>query len=251
MPTEEVRTVSFTIVYDNNSFDPAAQKGLRTSWGFACWIEMGKTTILFDSGGDGGTLLHNLGELSLDPMAIDAVVLSHAHGDHTGGLETLLAGGVRPVVYVPASFSRSFTSEVRAYTDLVEVGGPMRVAPGVHTTGPLGSRIVEQALAVETEEGLVVLTGCAHPGIVKMVRRAKERLDDRIVLVAGGFHLGDSSQSALEHIISDFRDMGVQRVAPCHCTGDRARQVLDDVYGDDCTLAGVGWSVEFCSDSRK
>jgi 7,8-dihydropterin-6-yl-methyl-4-(beta-D-ribofuranosyl)aminobenzene 5'-phosphate synthase len=127
----------------------------------------------------------------------------------------------------------------------------MRVAPGVHTTGPLGSRIVEQALAVETEEGLVVLTGCAHPGIVKMVRRAKERLDDRIVLVAGGFHLGDSSQSALEHIISDFRDMGVQRVAPCHCTGDRARQVLDDVYGDDCTLAGVGWSVEFCSDSRK
>jgi 7,8-dihydropterin-6-yl-methyl-4-(beta-D-ribofuranosyl)aminobenzene 5'-phosphate synthase len=149
---EEGRMARFTVVYDNNEHDPA----LRTAWGFSCWVETGEATVLFDTGGDGATLLGNMAELNLDPQEIDAVVLSHIHGDHTGGLAGLLETGARPTVYVPAAFSDSFKADARARTDLVEVTGPMEILPGVYTTGQLGSDIVEQALVVETGAGLVL-----------------------------------------------------------------------------------------------
>jgi 7,8-dihydropterin-6-yl-methyl-4-(beta-D-ribofuranosyl)aminobenzene 5'-phosphate synthase len=235
--------VTFTIVYDNNPY--VGFEALRTSWGFACWVETEETTVLFDTGGDGPTLMHNLRELDLDPLEVDAVLLSHAHGDHTGGLGALLGTGARPTVYVPVYFSRSFKDDVRAYTDVVEVSDAMTVAPGFHTTGQVGTGIKEQGLAVETADGLVVVTGCAHPGVDSMVHRAREHFGDRIALVMGGFHLGGASRRRVEGIIADFREMGVQRVAPCHCTGDAARELFDDAFGDDCVLAGIGWSGEF------
>lgn len=237
--------MTFTIVYDNNAYDPA----LQTAWGFACLVEIGKVTrtgtvrVLFDTGGDGPTLLGNMARLGFDPQAVDVVVLSHAHGDHTGGLAGLLDAGVRPTVYVPAAFSASFKDGVRARTDLVEVTEPSEILPSVYTTGQIGSGIVEQALAVETGDGLVVVTGCAHPGIVEMVRRAREAAGGDVALVMGGFHLGGASRRRIEGIIADFRDLGVRRVAPCHCTGDQARQMFEDAFGADCVLAGVGWGI--------
>lgn len=239
--TEDLKTVAFTVVYDNNAYDAA----LRTSWGFSCWVETYEATLLFDTGGDGPTLIHNLRELGLDPQEIDVVVLSHAHGDHTGGLGALLDAGVRPTVYVPVSFPESFKMDVGARTDLVEVEEAMTIAPGIITTGEMRSTVVEQALAVETQAGLVVVTGCAHPGIVDMVREAREAADDEIALVMGGFHLGGASPGEIKRVIADLRGLGVKRVAPCHCTGDRARQAFVDAFGDDAVLAGVGWSTEF------
>lgn len=239
--TEDLKTVTFTIVYDNNVYGA----GLRTSWGFSCWVETDDNTVLFDTGGDGPTLMHNLRELGLDPQEIDVVVLSHAHGDHTGGLGTLLGTGVRPTVYAPASFPEAFKTDVGARTDLVEVRDAATIAPDVLTTGEVGSSLVEQALAVETQEGLVVVTGCAHPGVVQMVRRAKEAADGEIALVMGGFHLGGASPGQIERIIADLRGLGVKRVAPCHCTGDKARQAFVDAFGEDAVLAGVGWSTQF------
>jgi 7,8-dihydropterin-6-yl-methyl-4-(beta-D-ribofuranosyl)aminobenzene 5'-phosphate synthase len=232
-------TVTFTVVYDNNGYDP----DLHTAWGFSCWVEAGEATLLFDTGGDTGMLLDNLAKLGLDPHEIDAVVLSHAHGDHTGGLAGLLDEGIRPTVYVPSAFPDSFVADVRARTDLVKVTAPLEVAPGVYTTGQLGSRIVEQALVVQTAAGLVVVTGCAHPGIVAMVRRAKEVTDGQIALVMGGFHLGGASERQIEDIIAEFRALDVQRLAPCHCTGDPARRMFVDAYGPACTLAGAGWAI--------
>ena len=240
--TEEVKSVTFTIVYDNNDYD----ERLRTAWGFACLVETGEATILFDTGGDGPTLLGNMDTLGLDPLEIDAIVLSHAHGDHTGGLAGLLDTGARPTVYVPAAFPASFKNEVRSHTELVEVSGPMEILPrmlfirSVHTTGEMGASIVEQALVVETEAGLVVVTGCAHPGVEKLARRAKESVGGEIYLVMGGFHLSSASRQRIESIIADFRELGVQRVAPCHCTGDQARQMFSDAFGKDYIPAGVG-----------
>jgi 7,8-dihydropterin-6-yl-methyl-4-(beta-D-ribofuranosyl)aminobenzene 5'-phosphate synthase len=236
-PKEEVNTVSFTIIYDNNRYD----ERLRTAWGFSCLVETGEATVLFDTGGDGPTLMGNMTELDIDPQAIDAVVLSHAHGDHTGGLGGLLDTGARPTVYVPSAFSAAFKDGVRAHTELVEVTGPVEILPGIHTTGELGSGIIEQALALETAEGLVVVTGCAHPGVADMVRRAKESVGGEVYLVMGGFHLGSASPRQIEAIIAEFRDLGVQNVAPCHCTGDQARQMFADAFGDAYTPAGVGW----------
>lgn len=238
-PTVETMTVTFTVVYDNNSCDPS----LQTGWGFACWVETPQGVVLFDTGGDGPTLLGNLARLGLDPVAVDVVVLSHIHGDHTGGLTGLLDAGAHPTVYVPAAFPTSFKEAVRARTNLVEVTGPMKIWPGIYTTGPVGSSIVEQALAVETKEGVVVVTGCAHPGVVEMVRRAKEATGEEVALVMGGFHLGGASQDRISEIIADLRGLGVQKVAPCHCTGDLARRMFAEAFGSDFFPAGVGWTI--------
>jgi 7,8-dihydropterin-6-yl-methyl-4-(beta-D-ribofuranosyl)aminobenzene 5'-phosphate synthase len=234
---EEGQAVRFTVVYDNNAYDG----NLRTAWGFACWVEVGEMTVLFDTGGDGATLLSNMAVLDLDPQAIDAVVLSHIHADHTGGLAGLLDAGARPTVYVPAAFPASFKADVQARTRLVQVTGAMELLPRIYTTGQVGSDLVEQALVVETGVGLVVVTGCAHPGIVEMVRRAKEAAAGDVVLAMGGFHLRGASQRQIEGIVDALRRLGVQQIAPCHCTGDRARRIFVDAYGTDCTLAGVGW----------
>jgi 7,8-dihydropterin-6-yl-methyl-4-(beta-D-ribofuranosyl)aminobenzene 5'-phosphate synthase len=222
-----------TTVYDNEALDPT----LASAWGFACLVG---DDLLFDTGGDGRRLLSNMERMGIDPTSIEMVILSHSHGDHTGGLGGLLSTGVRPTVYVPRSFPRRFKADVRALTALVEADGPVEIRPGIHTTGEVGSRPVEQALAVETASGLVVVTGCAHPGIVEMVRRAKESVGGEVALVLGGFHLGSTRRRQVKRIIADFRDLGVRQVAPCHCTGDRAIRTFAEEYGDDFVKVGVG-----------
>ena len=232
----------FTIVYDNNEHNRA----LRTAWGFACWIQTHDAVVLFDAGGDSATLLGNMDVLGLDPRRIDAVVLSHIHADHTGGLPGLLLSGARPTVYAPARFPASFKRDVRALTDLVEVVGPAQVSRGVTTTGQLGTRIVEQALGVSTGTGLVVVTGCAHPGVVHMVRAAKEAAGACTVdLVVGGFHLRDHNHAEIRAIAAELVDLGVTGVAPCHCTGDRARTLFAEVWGARAAMAGLGWTDGF------
>jgi 7,8-dihydropterin-6-yl-methyl-4-(beta-D-ribofuranosyl)aminobenzene 5'-phosphate synthase len=199
--------------------------------------------VLFDTGGDGTILLKNMGILGLDPLEIEAVVLSHIHSDHTGGLAALLDTGARPVVYVPAAFPGTFKNNVRRITRLVEVTGAEQVLPGIHSSGQVGTGIVEQALVAETEHGLVVVTGCAHPGIVEMVRRSKDSFGGQVAWVIGGFHLGGASESRIEGIITELRRLGVQRVAPCHCTGTQARRMFAEAFGPAYSPAGVGWTL--------
>jgi 7,8-dihydropterin-6-yl-methyl-4-(beta-D-ribofuranosyl)aminobenzene 5'-phosphate synthase len=231
--------VSLSVVYDNNEYD----RRMRTAWGFACLVTYGTSTVLFDTGGDGAILLGNLAVLGLDPHEIDAVVLSHIHSDHTGGLAALLEAGARPVVYVPAAFPDSFKSDVRRLTRLVEVTGPEEILPGIHSSGQVGAAIVEQALVVESGLGLVIATGCAHPGVVEMVRRCKECLQAQVAWVIGGFHLGGASESQIEAIVEELRRLGVPRVAPCHCTGTQARRIFAQAWGPAYSPAGVGWTV--------
>ena len=223
----------FTTVYDNETLDP----NVASAWGSACLVG---NDLLFDTGGDGRRLLSNMEKMGIDPVGIGTVVLSHAHGDHTGGLARLLSTGARPMVYVPRTFPRRLKANVRSLTMLVEVVEPVEILPGIHTTGKVGSRIVEQALAVETADGTVVITGCAHPGVVEMVRRAKGSAGGEVALVMGGFHLGSASKRRVEHIIADFRDLGVRKVAPCHCTGDRAMRMFAEEYEGDFVKVGVG-----------
>ena len=231
--------MNLTVVYDNNAYDPR----LTTSWGFGCLITYGRHTILFDTGGDGKILTSNMQKLGLDPRAIDTVVLSHIHGDHTGGLESILAAGGRPTVYVPRSFPDSFKTQVSALVEVREVSGPEEICAGVYTTGELGSGIREQALAVETAKGLIVITGCAHPGVDNMLRAAQGIRGDDVYLVLGGYHLGGASKSKIEGIIAALREMGVCKVAPCHCTGKQATAMFAERYGDDFIRCGVGFKL--------
>jgi 7,8-dihydropterin-6-yl-methyl-4-(beta-D-ribofuranosyl)aminobenzene 5'-phosphate synthase len=227
-----------TVIFDNNPFDPR----LRTSWGFAAWLEYGDQTILFDTGGDGALLLSNMAVLDLDPKAIDIAVLSHSHGDHTGGMPAVLGANPQLTVFVPRSFPARYKRQLRARgASTVEVGDAIEILPGLWSTGQIGTRLVEQALVAKTEQGLVIVTGCAHPGVDKMVARGKRGDRDEIALVVGGFHLGGASRRRMEEIASEFQRLGVRQVAPCHCTGDKARQMLRQAFGEDFFACGVGW----------
>lgn len=252
--------MTLTVVFDNYVYDgpdaaAGSDSGLLTSWGFGCWVERGSSTVLFDTGGDGSVLLNNLSVLDLAPSDLDSVVLSHAHGDHAGGLAGLLETGITPTVYVPSAFPDGFKRDVAAQTELVEVTDAVDIAPGIRTTGEVGDGMIEQALVIDAQNGLVVLTGCAHPGVDQMVRTAiatsartevsQGGAPDHVVsLVMGGFHLGSASEGQVATIISAFEELGVQRVAPCHCTGDRARAQFAEAFGSSCTLAGVGYQTE-------
>jgi len=123
---------------------------------------------------------------------------------------------------------------------VVEVVPGQALAEGVFTTGEMGRTIPEQALVIDTDRGLVVITGCAHPGIVQVATQAKESFGGQIHLVMGGFHLGGKTEAEISAVLADFRKLGVEKVAPCHCTGDGAIAMFAAEYGDDFIEAGVG-----------
>jgi 7,8-dihydropterin-6-yl-methyl-4-(beta-D-ribofuranosyl)aminobenzene 5'-phosphate synthase len=236
---ESPELLDITILYDNNTFDDR----LRTAWGFSALVRYGETTILFDTGGDAPTLMSNIDILQVDPAGVDVIVLSHIHNDHVGGLDGFLEQASQPTIYLPPSFPSAFKQRISQRTQIVEVDPGQEIVGGAVSTGEMGSSILEQALAIHTREGLVVITGCAHPGIVEIVEKAKEITGEQVHLVLGGFHLGNTPNSEIETIIENFRKLGVKKVAPTHCTGDPAIAKFEDEYGEDFIRAGVGLEI--------
>ena len=123
---------------------------------------------------------------------------------------------------------------------MVEVEQAFEICTNVYSTGRLGKRIKEQALAVRTNKGLVVITGCAHPGIVKIVNKAKDLLRDDIFLVMGGFHLEWTLAGKVEKIVSAFQRLNVQYAAPCHCTGKKAGSLFAKHFSEKYIDIGSG-----------
>jgi 7,8-dihydropterin-6-yl-methyl-4-(beta-D-ribofuranosyl)aminobenzene 5'-phosphate synthase len=231
-----------TVVYDNNP----CKAGLTTSWGFACVVKGADKNILFDTGGNSAVLLDNMQQLGIDPKEIDVVVLSHIHGDHIGGLDGLLNANPDVTVYPPATFPRKFKESLRyAGIKTVEVNDPVRICKGVYSTGALGSWMKEQSLIVSTVSGVIVVTGCSHPGIVYILQTVKKLNAEHILLVMGGFHLGAMHKAQLEETIANIRKLGVEKIGPCHCAGELARQTFKQEYGDDYLDVGVGRLIEF------
>jgi len=211
--------ISLITVYDNYQIEPE----LKTGWGFSCLIKMPNQNILFDTGADSLTLFSNMEKLKIDPKSIDFVFISHMHGDHTGGLQSLLELNEDLKVYTPDLFSE-----------------PTRIFKNVYSTGRLGDLVREQSLILNTKKGLVVITGCAHPGIINIIKKVKDMLKGEIYLVLGGFHLSGNSDSELRKIIDDFRRLEVQKTAPCHCSGDRCQELFKQEYRADFIENGVG-----------
>jgi len=234
-PTTRMPTL--TILYDNNPH----RHGLEAAWGFSCLIQGMKKTVLFDTGGEGKLLLENMKKLDFHPREIDAVVVSHIHGDHAGGLMPLLGQNRHIVGYLPASFPETFKREVgRQGAGMIQVRGPLEICAGIFSTGELGAHPREQALVIRTARGLVIATGCAHPGIERVVRSAKEKFGGEILLVLGGFHLNDSSRAEIEAVIAGLAELGVRHVAPSHCTGEDARWLFKKAYARRFVDVGVG-----------
>jgi len=238
---EGANDVRITIVYDNTVYDGA--EGVSGDWGFSALIEIGEQNVLFDTGAKGLLLLENMAVLDVDPSQIDVVVLSHDHGDHTGGLDALLtAGEATPErIVVPPSMSEATKAAIRQYADVVEAEPGLEIVPGMISTGELTTgSFPEQAALIETAHGVIVLTGCAHPGIVEIVKAAHALSDEPIILAMGGFHLMNLSAVQVQAIIAELHALDVQQVAPSHCTGENAIKAFAKDYGEDFVALGVG-----------
>ena len=234
--TGGVENLTITVTYDNNP----CKQGVETEWGFAAFITGTERTILFDTGG-GRLLLDNMEKLSIEPNSIDVVVLSHIHGDHTGGLGSFLEKNSNVTVYLPSVFPKKFKDNVRDYgAKIVEVKESEQICENVYSTGQLGKLIKEQSLIIRTNKGLVVMTGCAHPGIAKIVNTAKDQIKDNILLVMGGFHLEWATKGSIEKIISVFKQLPVRYVGPCHCSGRKARSLFEKHFGGNYINIGAG-----------
>jgi 7,8-dihydropterin-6-yl-methyl-4-(beta-D-ribofuranosyl)aminobenzene 5'-phosphate synthase len=231
---------TITVIYDNYPF----KKGLQTAWGFSCLVRGWGKTILFDTGGEGRLLLANMRGLEIDPHEIGMVVLSHIHGDHVGGLASLLQQHHGVTVVVPQSFSNDFKKGVRRFgARLQEVEGFIELCPGVYSTGEMGHWIKEQALILHAPQGLIVITGCAHPGVVKIVEAARAHFKEDILLVMGGFHLMGKGREEIQRIVARLQELGVKHVGPCHCSGDTARRLFQEAYGSAFVPVGVGMEI--------
>jgi 7,8-dihydropterin-6-yl-methyl-4-(beta-D-ribofuranosyl)aminobenzene 5'-phosphate synthase len=261
-----------TILYDAFGRSSAMQK----DWGYAALVEFGGKRILFDTGNNPEILAQNTKAKGVDLTKLDFVVMSHRHGDHMGGLTYLLK--VNPTVKIyapkegfgvygadlPASFYRkdaSLPPEQRYYD-----GGPPEVlrfgsawpganfhlidknteiSPDIHLIALVSDKpgtleLRELSLAINTPDGMVVVVGCSHPGIDKIVEAAGA-INPRIHLIAGGFHLVVASDSDIEKIVMALRDrFKVEYVAPGHCTGEPAFTALKKAFDDRYLYAGLG-----------
>jgi len=210
--------MQITIIYDNDIW----KEGLTSSWGFSCLVEAYGKTILFDTGGSGSILLRNMALLKIKPTLIESVFISHAHGDHTGGLSDFLEK--QPAeVYIPASCPRPIKAR-----KVIMVTKPLRIHDDIFSTGEL--KKIEQSLVVKTEDGLVVITGCSHPG-VKCILEAASQFGKVVALIGGLHGFNDFS------LIRDLR-----LICPTHCTQHKAK--IKSLYPEKYVQGGVGKIIE-------
>lgn len=228
--------ITVTVLFDNY---PAAE-GFRTGWGYAALLETPGHTLLFDTGADGEALLENFRLLGKDPLDIETIVISHAHGDHTGGLQALLSLGLRPTIVLLPGFPPAPQDWLPDGVTILEAEPGQEIQPGIRTTGQMGTDIPEQALILDTAGGTVVLTGCAHPGVIRMVERARELQPGPLYMVAGGFHIMDASQVEIQGILRQFQRLGVERAGPTHCSGEAAMEAFQEAYGENFQPLGAG-----------
>ena len=230
--------MTLTTLFDNVPFAP----DLRTLWGFSCLVETPERTILFDTGSSGVVLMRHMEALGKSPEAVDMLFCSHAHWDHMGGWDAAVAGNPALELVAPSTFSprlvRDLRTMVKGVTVVTDEG--IRLAEGVYSTGMMEGDPAEQALIVESGEGIVVVTGCAHPGIVAIAERAVAMTGRPIELLMGGFHLRNAPDEAIDRVVTALDALGVRRVCPTHCSGERAFERFARVFGDRCVKGGLG-----------
>ncbi len=231
-----------TIVFDNQSLLP----GFKTEWGFACVIETKDEKILFDTGNDGKMLLENMAGLQFFPQDFTRLIISHMHWDHVGGIPEFLHSCPHCITFLPASSLDDDVKIIRSLCSAVTlVGEPKEITKNVFSTGELPGYAWEQAIVVNGSSGLIIITGCAHPGIVTIMKKARELFPGvPVKLLLGGFHLNQTPSSQVNTICRELLTAGIEKIAPAHCTGVQAISLCQNIFREKFLPTGVGFRFE-------
>jgi 7,8-dihydropterin-6-yl-methyl-4-(beta-D-ribofuranosyl)aminobenzene 5'-phosphate synthase len=272
MASAAADNTQITVLYDAFGKESTMQK----DWGYAAFIEYGGKRILFDTGNNPDILAQNAKAKGVDLTKLDFVVMSHRHGDHMGGLTYVLKVNPTVKIYVPkegfgvygadlpSSFYRkdaSLPQEQRYFDgtppEVMRFGSAwpganfqlvdknIEIAPDIHLIALVSDKpgtleLRELSLAINTPDGMVIVVGCSHPGIDKIVESATA-INPRIYFIAGGLHLVVAPDPDIERTVTALHDrFRVEYVAPGHCTGEPAFTALKKAFGDHYIYAGLG-----------
>jgi 7,8-dihydropterin-6-yl-methyl-4-(beta-D-ribofuranosyl)aminobenzene 5'-phosphate synthase len=231
------------ILFENRRMNRNFLKG----WGVSYLVD---NRVLFDTGERSNYLFNNMDRMGIDISCIQAIVISHDHWDHTNGLWDILNKRQALDLYICPGFSPEFKNKLSTYAcNTIEVGSFTKIYDNIYTTGQIEGKcgldyIAEQALVLETDRGLTIMTGCAHPGIIKIVEQVMSHITGEIYLVMGGFHLLDDPLGKIKQVNNKFRQLGVQHVGPGHCTGDDAVKIFQESYKERFIDIRVGKTFE-------
>lgn len=244
---EQARNL-ITVIYNHEgeAADELVKRG-----GFSAFVRLEDRSLVFDAGGEASVIFENLLSLGLGDTQLEALVISHNHWDHVFGLPGFMNRAPNyPPVYVAASAADGIKQQYPR-AEVIAVDGPKKIAPGVWLTGPLeieflGAPLSEQALVLENPDGLHVVVGCSHPGIVAIVERVREMFPESpIAFVGGGFHLRSTGEEEIRQIADALEQLGVRKMGPSHCTGGTAVEIFRDRWGEKLVSFGLGDTVRF------
>ena len=238
----KVKSVTVTVLIDNNPYG-----NLSSPWGISLYIETENLTILFDAGPSPEALKANSERLGIDLASLDIVVISHEHADHILGLSYIAELNKNLTVYVPRHMSGSCKAWIRSLGfNISEVEDTTVISRGVAVIGELYGPPYEQALAINVKDlGLIVFVGCSHPGVDKIVAKAKEDLNSKPYAVIGGFHLSGAGEEKMENIAKNLLKIGLEKIYPIHCSGGAFRRLLREKYPEAYGDGHVGLRVTF------
>lgn len=223
------------------------------NWGLSLLVG---DNLLFDTYGVPAVFKRRLQEEGVDVSDIRDVVISHEHWDHTCGLWDMMLHSRGLRVHVCPHASNALVENIELFGGVVSAcGGFQPIRDGIVSTGEMpaafnGNALYEQALVIASALGPVVITGCAHPGIVPILDKVRQWSGSGIYLALGGFHLLNATDAEILAIIDRMQDLGVANVAPTHCTGERATELLRERFGSHFVGIRNGSHVEIPEPGR-
>lgn len=244
---KDCHSTKVTTLVDNDVW----KKGLASSWGLSLYVEIDsgeeRHRILMDTSDSFEVLFGNARKLGVNLSDVEAIFVSHWHLDHCGSLSHVLPLlRQQTPVYVPSKSSSGIKAIREAEGTPIVCSDQVYLMDGVMSTGEMGGGVSEHSLVINMrDKGLVVLSGCAHPGIVNIVKRAQLVSGvSRVYAVIGGFHISSKREGA--YVAEFLHELGVKLVSPCHCTGVNAKEAIADIMKGNCVKNGSGkvWSID-------